>query len=93
MTRRVASAVTWAMVYESLVIILSAGGSPVDDASLSSVTGVEVTWQRLECEGAAACLAARVRHREQPVELRARLRRWGAAQGWGVTVAPAGSLR
>jgi predicted lysophospholipase L1 biosynthesis ABC-type transport system permease subunit len=30
--------------------------------------------------------------REQPVELRARLRRWGAARGWGVTVAPTGPL-
>lgn len=81
------------MVHESLVIILSAGGSPVDDGALSAVAGVEVTWQRLEREGSAACLAARVRHREQPLELRARLRRWGSARGWGVTVAPAGSLR
>jgi len=81
------------VLHESLVIILSAGGSPIDDASLTGVAGVEVTWQRVEREGSAACLAARVRHREQPLELRARLRRWGAAQGWGVTVAPAGPLR
>lgn len=80
------------MVHESLVIILSAGGSPIAPDTLTDVAGVEVTWQRLEQEGMAACLAARVRHREQPVELRARLRRWGAARGWGVTVAPTGPL-
>ncbi len=80
------------MVHESLVIILSAGGSPIDADTLGAVAGVEVTWQRFEQEGTAACLAARVRHRDQPVELGARLRRWGAARGWGVTVAPAGPL-
>lgn len=78
------------MVHESLVIILSAGGSPIDDDTLGAVRDVVVTWQRVEREGSAACLAARVRHRDQPVELRARLRAWGAARGWGVTVAPAG---
>ena len=80
------------MIHESLIIILSAGGSPIDVDTLAGVTGGEVTWQRLEREGMAACLAARVRHRDQPIELRARLRRWGAARGWGVTVAPAGPL-
>jgi hypothetical protein len=80
------------MVHESLVIILSAGGSPIEADTLADVAGVEVTWQRLEREGVAACLAARVRHRDQPVELRARLRRWGAARGWRVTVAPTGPL-
>ena len=52
------------MVHESLVIILSAGGSPIDADTLTAVAGVDVTWQRLEQEGMAACLAARVRHRE-----------------------------
>ena len=80
------------MVHESLVIILCAGGSPLDADALGDVTGAEVTWRRLEAEGSAACLAARVRHRDRPEEFRARLRRWGAARGWGVTVAPAGPL-
>ena len=81
------------MEHESLVVILSAGGSPLDPDVLADVEGADVTWRRLEREGRAACLAARVRHRDRPEEFRARLRRWGAARGWGVTVAPAGPLR
>lgn len=87
------AAVASDVVHESLLVILSAGGSPIDGDALAGVAGLEVTWQRVEREGVASCLAAHVRHREQPLELRARLRRWGAARGWGVTVAPAGPLR
>ena len=47
--------------HASLVIILSTGGSPLDGATLDALGGVEVTWVRVECEGEAACLAARVR--------------------------------
>jgi hypothetical protein len=49
-----------------------------------------VTWVRIEREGRVACLAARVRHPDAGVEFRVRVRQWGAARGWGVTVAPCG---
>src|SRR5437667_413395 len=44
-------------------------------------------WVRVEREGSAACLAARVRHGDPPDAFRDRVRRWGAARGWAVTVA------
>ena len=81
------------MDHESLVIVLSAGGSPLDGESLDALVGTEVAWARVEREGSAACLAARVRHRDRPEEFGSRVRRWGAARGWAVTVAPCGPLR
>ena len=73
--------------HESLVIILSAGGSPLDGASLGALADAAVVWVRVECEGRAACLAARVRHGDPPDAFRDRVRRLGAARGWAVTVA------
>ncbi len=75
--------------HESLVIVLSAGGSPLDGAALDGLAGAAVQWVRVEREGDAACLAARVRHADPPDDFRGRLRAWGAARGWAVTVAPA----
>src|SRR3989454_7671561 len=46
--------------HESLVIVLSTGGSPLDGAALSELAEVRVAWVRVEREGDAACLAARV---------------------------------
>ena len=83
-------ALLWAMEHESLVVVLSAGGSPLGGDSLESLGGARVAWVRVEREGDAACLAARVRHDESPDEFRGRVRRWGAARGWAVTVAPCG---
>jgi len=74
--------------HESLVIVLSAGGSPLDGTALDGVAGVTVAWVRVEREGSAACLAARVRHGDPPEEFRDRVRALGAARGWVVTVAP-----
>jgi hypothetical protein len=79
--------------HESLVIVLSVGGSPLDGAALDALVDAEVTWVRLEREGDAACLAARVRHCDRPEDFRNRLRTWGAARGWAVTVAPRGRPR
>ncbi|PYP19034.1 MAG: hypothetical protein DMD52_00330 [Gemmatimonadetes bacterium] len=73
--------------HESLVIVLSAGGSPLDGGSLGALADAAVVWVRVECEGSAACLAARVRHGDPPDAFRDRVRRWGAARGWAVTVA------
>jgi hypothetical protein len=88
------------MEHESLVIILSSGGSPLEAGALDALGGVRVSWARVEREGGAACLAARVRfgggeggggegrgEGEAPAEFRERIRRWGAARGWTVTVA------
>lgn len=76
------------MDYESLVIVLSAGGAALERDALDTVDGMAVTWVRVEREGTAACLAARVRHADPRDRLRDRLRQWGGARGWLVTVAP-----
>ena len=73
--------------HESLVIVLSSGGSPLDGESLAELPGAAVRWQRVEREGAAACVAARVRHGDPPEEFGARIREWGRIRGWAVTVA------
>jgi hypothetical protein len=78
--------------HESLVIVLSSGGVPLDGESLAELPGAAVRWQRVEREGAAACVAARVRHGDPPEEFGARIREWGRARGWAVTVARCGSL-
>jgi len=75
------------MEHEALVIILSAGGSPLTGDTLDALPDVCATWVRVEREGDAACLAARVRHGDAPDQFRDRIRRWGAARGWTVTVA------
>jgi hypothetical protein len=74
--------------HESLVIVLSSGGSPLDGESLAELPGAAVRWQRVEREGGAACVAARVRHGDPPEEFGARIREWGRVRGWAVTVAP-----
>jgi len=74
--------------YESLIIVLSAGGSPLDADVLDTLDATAVAWYRVEREGEAACLAARLRHADRPEHFRLRVRQWGAARGWAVTVAP-----
>jgi len=78
--------------HESLVIVLSTGGSTLDGSSLGALAGVRVVWVRVEREGDAACLAARVLHSDSPDEFRDRMRRWAGARGWAVTVASGGQL-
>jgi hypothetical protein len=76
--------------HESLLIILSLGGSPLERTALGALTDVMVTWVRVEREGETACLAARVLHGDPPDAFRERVRRWGAARGWAITVASGG---
>ena len=76
--------------HESLVIVLSSGGLPLDGESLAGLPDVAVRWQRVEREGRAACVAARVRHGDPPEEFGARIREWGRVRGWAVTVARCG---
>lgn len=71
----------------SLVIVLSTGGSPLDGCAFDGLQEVRVAWVRVEREGDAACLAARVLHGDPPEDFRDRIRRWAAARGWAVTVA------
>jgi len=71
-----------------LVIVLSAGGSPLDGESLGALADASVVWVRVEREGDAACLAGRVCHDDPPDRFRERVRAWAAARGWAVTVAP-----
>lgn len=73
--------------HESLVIVLSSGGSPLHGESLAELPGAAVRWQRVEREGRAACVAARVRHDDPPEEFGTRIRAWGRVRGWAVTVA------
>lgn len=79
--------------FESLVIILNAGGSPLEDDALRAFDGVSPVWVRVEREGSVACLAARIRHVESFDDLGVRIRGWGGARGWTVTVAPCGPPR
>src|SRR5690348_3541346 len=74
--------------HEALVIVLSCGGSPLDAAALDALAVTTVRWVRVEREGEATCLAARVCHDDPPERFRERVRAWGAARGWAVTVAP-----
>jgi hypothetical protein len=76
------------MDHESLVIVLSTGGSPLDGTALDALADAVVRWVRVEREGEAACLAARVAHADPPDRFRDRVRGWAAARGWAVTVAP-----
>jgi hypothetical protein len=78
--------------HESLVIVLSRGGSPLDGESLAELPGAAVRWQRVEREGVAACVAARIKHEDPPEQFGARIREWGRVRGWAVTVAPGGPL-
>ena len=75
--------------YESLLVLLAARSTPPDADALETLHGIRIVWLRLEREGQSVCLAARVRHRDRPEDFRARVRGWGAARGWAVTVAPA----
>jgi len=78
---------------ESVVVILSTGGGgvPLERDALDALEGASVTWVRVEREGDARCLAARVRHADPADQFRVRIREWGVARGWAVTVAPCGT--
>ena len=79
------------MEYESVVVVLATGGpgeALLERDALDAIPGMTVTWARVEREGRVACLAARVRHADPALEFRVRIRQWGSARGWGVTVAP-----
>jgi hypothetical protein len=79
--------------YESVVVVLATSGASLEHDALDTLAGTAVTWIRIEREGRVACLAARVRHSDPVTEFRLRVRQWGAARGWGVTVAPCGPDR
>lgn len=76
------------MEFESLLVLLAVRGAPLDGRALDGLANARATWVRLEREGDAVCLAARVRHDDRPEEFRTRVRGWAAARGWAVTVAP-----
>ena len=76
-----------------MVVVLATGGTLLERDALDALDGMTVTWVRVEREGSVACLAARVRHTDPVMEFRLRVRQWGAARGWGVTVAPCGPTR
>ena len=81
------------MQYESLIVVLAAGekGSvPLDPDALDTLEGIAVAWMRIEREGEVGCLAARVRHPDPAPGFGERVRAWGRARGWAVTVAPSG---
>src|SRR5207245_1468334 len=61
--------------------------------NIDDVADARVVWVRVEREGSAACVAARLRHGDLPDQFRDRVRRWGRARGWAVTVASSWHLR
>lgn len=75
------------MEREALVVILGVNGAPLECDALDAIEGTRITWVRVEREGDAVCLAARVRHDDDLDRFRFRMQRWGAARGWQVTVA------
>jgi len=77
-------------MHESVVVVLATRGAILEPDALETLPKTAVTWVRIEREGRIACLAARVRHSDPVTEFRVRVRQWGAARGWGVTVAPCG---
>jgi hypothetical protein len=77
-------------MHESVVVVLATRGAILEPDALDALPETTVTWLRIEREGRVACLAARVRHIDPVTEFRVRVRQWGAARGWGVTVAPCG---
>ena len=83
------------MERESVVVILATGRDaiPLERDALDALEGTVVTWVRVEREGEARCLAARVRHADPADQFRVRIRAWGVARGWSVTVAPCGTPR
>ena len=76
-----------------MVVILATGasGTPLERDALDALEGTSVTWVRVEREGSARCLAARIRHADPADQFRVRIREWGVARGWAVTVAPCGT--
>lgn len=74
--------------FESLLVLLAVRGAPLDGRALDELANARATWVRLEREGEAVCLAARVRHGDLPEQFCTRVRGWAAARGWAVTVAP-----
>ena len=74
--------------YESLLVLLAACGAPPDADALDALEDARPVWVRIEREGRSVCLAAKVRHTDRPEEFRTRVRGWGVARGWAVTVAP-----
>ena len=74
--------------YESLLVLLAACSAPPDTDALDALEDARPVWVRIEREGRSVCLAARVRHTDRPEEFRTRVRGWGVARGWAVTVAP-----
>jgi hypothetical protein len=76
------------MEFESLVVVLAAAGTSLEAEALHSLADTQVVWIRIEREGEAACLAARVRHHDQPDRFRSRVRSWASLRRWAVTVAP-----
>jgi hypothetical protein len=77
--------------YESIVVVLATGGALLERDALDALEGMSVTWVRVEREGESGCLAARVRHADPADQFRVRIREWGVARGWAVTVAPCGT--
>jgi hypothetical protein len=76
------------VAYESLLLFLALRGGALEPDALRTLENTTLVWMRVEREGGSACLVARLRHGDPPAQFRSRVRSWGAARGWAVTVAP-----
>lgn len=72
----------------AIAIVVSAGGSLLDEAALREVPLARVIAADIASTGASGCAAVLVGHACSPATLQAACHRWGASRGWRVTVAP-----
>ena len=87
-TSQVADPVVGVRAVVVLVALEGRAEMPAAVELVQSMPGVAlVEWARLEREGRAVAIAARVRARVSVEELRANARTWSKGRGWGVTVA------
>jgi hypothetical protein len=78
------------MPKRSVAVILSAGGAQLDLPALEGLPEARLVRAEIARGESAACVAATLEHECPHGELAGALRRWAAARGWIVTVAPVG---
>ena len=74
--------------HTSVAIIISAGGSVLDNRSLHDLPLARPLEADFATAELATCVALRLEHACSREELRRGLNSWASARGWSVAVAP-----